>query len=285
PDGSTVYAAGQSLSSSGTSTEFVTVANDAASGDQLWVARYPGPGEGPNSSANALAVSADGARVFVTGRSRGEGGVDDYATVAYDAATGDQLWVSRYDGPTGGHDAALAVAVAPDGSAVFVTGLSQNGIRIDYATVAYDAATGDQLWVARYDGPAGNDDDASAVAVSPDGATVFVTGRSLGGATGNDYATIAYDAASGDEPWVARYDGPAGSQDFATALAVAPDGGTVIVTGRSFGVGTATDYATVAYDAASGDELWVARYDGPARGQDAANALSVSPDGARVYVT
>src|SRR5690606_30103087 len=52
PDGSTVYAAGQSLSSSGTSTEFVTVANDTASGDQLWVARYPGSGEGPNSSAN-----------------------------------------------------------------------------------------------------------------------------------------------------------------------------------------------------------------------------------------
>ena len=59
----------------------------------------------------------------------------------------------------------------------------------DYATIAYNAATGAQRWAKRYDGPGTGDGQAYSAAVSPNGATVFVTGYS--GGTG-DYATIAY---------------------------------------------------------------------------------------------
>ena len=59
------------------------------------------------------------------------------------------------------------MAVSPDGKAVFVTGYSgsQTTGGYDYATVAYNPATGAQLWVKRYNGPAG-DDFAHSMTVS-----------------------------------------------------------------------------------------------------------------------
>ena len=85
-------------------------------------------------------------------------------------APGSQLWVTYYNGPGNGFDAASSVAVSPGGSRVFVTGESQ-GTRsgLDYATVAYSAATGARLWAARYNGPGNGNDAASSVAVSPRG--------------------------------------------------------------------------------------------------------------------
>jgi len=140
-----------------------------------------------------------------------------------------------------------------------------------------------RLWKARYDGPGNNTDGATALGVRPDGKRLFVTGYSVDPTTSYDYATVAYDAATGRQRWVARYN-PA-ANDLANALAVSPDGATVIVTGQSFHQSSRYDYATVAYDAASGKRRWVARYNGPGNGDDVAYALGVSPDGARVSVT
>ena len=73
--------------------------------------------------------------VYVTG-SGYSGGGEDYATVAYRAATGRQLWVSRYHGPVN-NDGACCVAVSPAGTTVFVTGVSEGRTSYGYATVAY----------------------------------------------------------------------------------------------------------------------------------------------------
>jgi hypothetical protein len=74
---------------------------------------------------------------------------------------------------------------------VYITGPSYGGATdYDYATVAYNAATGARLWVNRYNGPANDEDDAYSVAVSPRGDKVFVTGTSR--EVGLDYTTIAY---------------------------------------------------------------------------------------------
>ena len=282
PDGSKVFVTGQSNTSA--SSDYATIAYDATTGTQLWAKRYNGPANFFDG-ANALGVSPDGSKVFVTGQSDGSGGFD-YATIAYDAATGTQLWVKRYNGPENLGNVANALGVSPDGSRVFVTGESVgSGSEFDYATVAYDAATGTQQWVTRYNGSANNVDVANALGVSPDGSRVFVTGESIGPGGDFDYASVAYDAATGTQRWVRRFNGAANQGDIAHALGVSPDGSRVFVTGESIGSGNASDYLTIAYNAATGQRSWMKRKNGPANGEDVANALGVSPDGSRVFVT
>ncbi len=252
---------------------------------EKWVARYNGGGNGTDL-AEVVRVSPNGTRVFVTGRSLGSGGNNDYATVAYDAFTGEQLWSARYNGPSNGIDFSLSLAVSPDGSRVFATGGSQGqGTSFDYATVAYDAATGEQQWVARHDGPVSGSDSAQAIEVSQDGSRVVVTGSGPGVGSSNDYSTVAYNAATGEQLWAARYDGPGSGPDFAQALVVSPDASRVLITGHSPGVSGQFDYATVAYDAGTGQQQWVARHNGPTNGADFATALGVTADGSRVIVT
>src|SRR5207244_1362519 len=118
------------------------------------------------------------------------------------ASTGSRLWVKRYNGPGNGFDSASSLGVRPDGSKVFVTGASEGTLTYgDSATVAYKASIGTRVWVRRYHGPE-NGDGATALAVSPDGSKVFVTGASLVSACCHDYATVVYNASTGTRLWV-----------------------------------------------------------------------------------
>jgi len=113
--------------------------------------------------------------VFVTGQSAGRKTGPDYATVAYDAATGRQLWVRRHNGFGSNPDIAYSVAVSPAGTSVFVTGQSWSGRTTGaYATIAYSATTGRQLWSRRYNVRGGW---AYSVAVNQAGTIMFVSGE------------------------------------------------------------------------------------------------------------
>ncbi len=270
-------------------SDYATIKYDA-DGNQLWVARYNAGASGPLGGARALAVDSSG-NVYVTGSSDGSSTSFDYATIKYDTH-GNMLWIARYNGPGNTRDSARAVAIDNAGN-VYVTGTTGtqpiSGQGGDYATIKYDA-DGNQLWVARYNGPSISSpfgESARDIAVDNSG-NVYVTGFSDATGTGfrgYDYATIKYDA-DGNEIWVARYNGPGNGLDEPSALAL--DGtGNVYVTGESTGAGTATDYATIKYDA-DGNELWVARYNGPRTGEpqntDRARALALDSAG-NVYVT
>jgi WD40 repeat protein len=282
-DGSEVFVTGYSYGPA--YHDYATIAYDASSGARLWSKRYDGPGN-VQDRARALGVSPDGSAVFVTGGSAGSTSGVDYATVAYDASSGAELWVTRYNGPADRSDPAYALTVSPDGSAVFVTGQSVGSTsRADYATVAYDASSGAELWTRRYDGPGNASDGARALGVSPDGTAVFVTGKSTGSTSGVDYATVAYNASTGARLWLKRFAGPGDGFDFATALGVSPDGTRIFVAGSSFRPMSNFDYATVAYDASTGVRRWTTRYDGTGNSIDYANALGVTPDGTAVFVT
>lgn len=267
PDGSQVFIAGGSDSKG-----LVTVAYDAATGQQQWDSALVTPGSG--DQAIAVAVSPDGSTVFATG---GAGG--SYVTIAYSAATGQQLWVSRYSGDA----SPAALALSPDGTTVYVTGTSKTKkTSWDYATVAYQAATGRQLWASRYNGRAGKGDFAHALAVSPDGSTVYVTGGSQGRTSGLDAATIAYQASTGRQLWVSRYNGRANGADAGASVAVSLDGTRVFITGTSEGKTSHQDIFTAAYAAAHGTPLWTRRYNGPANLDDEGQKVIVSPDGGTV---
>ena len=263
-----------------------TPGSEAASGRgrELWLARYDGPAH-DSEYVSDVAVGPDGAIVFVTGSSLGATSGLDYRTIAYEAATGSEIWTRHYNGPGDSTDYGGGVVLSPDGATVFVTGTS-DGSSSDYATIAYDASTGTRRWVARYDG--GDTDSLRAQEVSPDGNLVFVTGQSITreGSGGDTYATVAYDASTGEQVWVRRYDVAGNDYDIATALDVSPDGSAVFVTGISKRWSSrGNDYTTLAYDASTGAKLWLQRYDGPRHVTDEASDLDVSPDGSVVFVT
>jgi uncharacterized delta-60 repeat protein len=209
--------------------DYLTIKYDSA-GQERWVARYNGPGNGLDI-AQAIALDNSG-NVVVTGWN------GDFATIKYNPA-GQQQWVARYDG--GDYDLAYALAIDGSGN-VCVTGTSGHlNTASDYSTVKYNSA-GQQQWVAEYNGPSAfSSDSANAVAVDSAG-NVYVTGQSTGPSPYQypDYVTIKYNSA-GQQQWLARYNGPGDADDNAVAIAVDMIGN-VYVTGTSNG-----DFLTIKY--------------------------------------
>ena len=190
----------------------------------------------------------------------------------------DTAWVSRYNGPSDGDDASLAMAI-DDSGGVYVTGYSvQNDTSLDYVTIKY-LENGDTAWVRRYNGPGDYVDIAYGIAVDSY-KNVYVTGESEGVDTRRDYATIRYYP-NGDTAWVRRYTATGNGLDGAHDVVVdASDN--VYVTGLSRS-GPGTFKTTVKYHS-NGDSAWVRSYKGPGELSWAGGAMTTDLFGF-VYVT
>ena len=293
----------------------------AVGGTQLWASPYRGLGG--STQASGMMASPDGSQVFATGTSAEAGGTTDFVTVAYNTATGAKQWIRSYSA-NGRPMQAKAIAVSPDGTKVIVVGQKTGPVRTELQAVAYDAATGAELWHTVFD--QSRHASRHAVTVSPDGATVWMAatygnGFSRAVPLGYDSATgasaakgtvtglqtpaaitvspdssmvllagsgpgadvVAYNAATGARLWSQKLCGF--SMCSGIDVKVSPDGSMIFVTGTT-GTKTVTpmsDYTTVAYHS-TGIQAWVAHYTGPAKDSTAAK-VAVSPDGSTVYVT
>jgi hypothetical protein len=293
PDGKTVFVI--KAVHGGLRASFATSAYSASTGTRLWSRRYHGRALGVEEPS-VVAVSPGGGTVFVTGSSSGLTSGSDYATVAYSAASGKQLWVSRYNARGRAADGPVAMTVSPSGAAVYVTGISifrsDAGERA-FSTVAYGTASGKSLWTRRYYLPSRNPlkegNVATSVAVSHDGKRVFVAGRSTKKGLGVGFATVAYAATSGRQLWVRRYQ-TAKHNDYAVDMLVSPrGGGTVIVAGDSVlgGLGgsvTRSDDLVVAYTESTGRTKWVSRIADDNFAEEYVGDAALSPDGRSFYL-
>jgi ribosomal protein L27 len=231
-----VYVTGKSIGN-GTDLDYATIKYDS-SGNELWVRRYNGSSNRADE-ATAIAVD-DRGNVYVTGQSIGIG--YDYATIKYDSS-GNELWVSRYDGSAHGRDGACGIAVDGSGNVYVIGNSTGSATASDYATLKYDSS-GNELWVRTYSSSGSYNDWASGISVDFAG-NIYVTGYNLTIATACNYVTIKYNT-SGNVLWMQIYNGPGNWGDHARAIAL-DDSGNVYVTGESWGISSNYDYATIKY--------------------------------------
>jgi hypothetical protein len=270
-----VYVTGQS-DGIGTMGDIATIKYNSI-GDILWVRRYNGMVDSLDV-ANGLALD-DSGNVYVTGFSTGGGTSYDFITIKYNSV-GDTLWVRKYDGPGSGFDIAWDIDVDPSGDVYVIGSTDGIGTSFDFTTIKYNGSTGDTLWVRRHNGTGNTGDEARAISVDASG-FAYVTGRTNGIGSGDDFTTIKYSSI-GDTLWVRTYNGPGNGPDLANDIVIGPLG-YVYITGWSPGSGSFGDYATIKYTG-SGDTVWVSRYNGPGNSDDVANGIALDAFN-NVYVT
>ncbi len=249
-----------------------------SNGDELWAEFYNGP---DNAYDYLTAITTDNlGNIYLTGQSGPAGNDKDWATIKYDPE-GVEQWAVRFLGIADYHASAEDLVVDADGN-VYVTGYSPKDVSfssIDITTIKYNSA-GEEEWVAYYDGPAADRDEARAITIDPFG-NIYVTGYSKGLTSNDDFVTIKYNPA-GVEQWVRHYDGDAKSVDEAIDIGI-DHLNNIVICGSSTGIGTNIDFATVQYNSL-GEEQWVQRFNGTANQMDVPKELAINESG-DVFVT
>ncbi len=219
-DGSgNVYVAGHS--SNQQSQWAILLLKYDADGNLLWAVRHNG--SAGNSFAISMALTANG--VVLTGVASDNGG--DVLTMAYDA-DGNQLWKDQFNSQGTSEDQPFDIAV--DGEGNVIVGATVDGTIFDptrdYAVLKYDAS-GNLVWMQRYDGPANDWDDLNAIDLDIKN-NIYVTGQSNGVDTGPDFATLRYET-DGTTMWEARYSSDGNKSDQAMDILIDGEGNVFVV--------------------------------------------------------
>ena len=280
PDGKTVFATA-SLYDGSDEHAIATVAIDAATGATRWRTVE----DSASMNASALTVDPLGDRVYVVGqRMTADGSVG--ITLAYDAGTGEQQWLSEHSAPTG-RTGAWRVAANPDGRRLYVAAgdLDEGGSTIDVVLLVLDTATGEQRAETHYPTkgfpPAG-------ISVSADGSLVVVEEANIATSL-NNALTLAYDA-EGKLLWNARF---AGCDQFKCSarpwysgpVTVSADGSRVFVTSLGVLVAGGTVFHTTAYNGKTGAQLWTTPHPWNAGDCFCGPSVATSPDGQDVFIS
>ncbi|UCF42280.1 MAG: SBBP repeat-containing protein [Planctomycetota bacterium] len=239
-DSGNVYVTGKSEGAPG-NQDIVTIKYEA-DGNEAWAARYNGPDNGQDFG-EALAIDVSG-NIYVTGSSDVNSTSGYTCTIKYDT-NGNEVWVSRYKGPTS--DWAYGDKIILDDSGnIYVSGVA-GGSSQDYATIKYGSDSNEPEWVALYDGAQSIMDAPTDIALDESG-NVYVTGTANIHIPGigdpeppsGNVATIKYGPDSNEPIWIAEYDGPPNNVDFGTAVALGSSGNVYVA-------GIGAGYLTVKY--------------------------------------
>jgi hypothetical protein len=138
---------------------------------------------------------------------------------------------------------------------------------------------GNFIWLSKYIMPVYLLAAANAITINRQGSFLLAAGS--GTFDSRDFLTIGFNAITGDTLWVQKYDGPNHGYDEINDM-VMDKYGNVYVTGRSEGVGTGYDYATIKYSPI-GQQLDLIRYN-YYNGTDIASGITIDTN-LNVYVT
>jgi cysteine-rich repeat protein len=271
PDGANVYVA------SGTDDAVAVFRRDPATGALTFVqVQRDGGGVDGLADAEAVAVSPDGAHVYVAG------GTDDAVAVfRRDATTGALGFVEVQRNGVGGVDGldkAVSLVVSPDGASAYAAGRWDNAVAVfrrDPATGALSFVEVQRDGVGDVDGLGG----ARSVALSPDGAHVYVAGG-----TDDAVAVFRRDATTSRLSFVEVQRNGVGAVRGLRgprSVVLSPDGGRVYVASS-----VSDAIAVFQRDATTGTLTFVERVqdgEGVTDGLNAASGVIVSPDGNEVY--
>ncbi len=242
PDGAHVYAVGAATAASGQLTAYTRSSEPGPLFGKLGLlATIDQGGVAALAGASAVVVSGDGRHVYVA--SAGSNAVLVFTrdwnplSPSFGALTA-MASATMVDGVGGvnGLAGAAALALSPDGAHLYVAGAGDDAV----AVFERSAASGALDWVEVEVDGAGSSAlaGAAALAVSPDGAHLYVSG-----ADDAALAVFSRDAGSGELSWREDHvDGSGGVTDLvgASAVVVSPDGAQVYVA-------AATDGAVVAF--------------------------------------
>jgi outer membrane protein assembly factor BamB len=265
------------------SEEMVVTAHDPATGRQTWQVRQAGA-DGAALAAKRVAVTDS--RVFVAGQRPAS---HELVLLAVDARTGRTAWLVDHAGAPADQGDPVAVVATPGGERVYVTAISwKDPPYVQWVTVAYDGATGKQLWVSRHRDE-GSAAQPNGMVLRPGGDLLYVTGwskqnRIVGGSFA--FLTIAYDASNGKPVWSGG-SSASGADELAWSVDVDPGGGRVYVAGYTGG--NTPGYRLEARGARTGEALWSSFVPLLTPTQDDQGLFGLArvrsaPDGREVYV-
>ncbi|HRE40851.1 MAG TPA: SBBP repeat-containing protein [Ignavibacteria bacterium] len=262
-----IYATGFAFMNSG--RKIVTIKYNPL-GTIEWISEY---GPAPiNETTEQVRITVDiSGNIIVTAPSAGTG--DDIVVLKYNN-NGNLLWDKRFSGPGSFFDEPRAITTDVNGN-IYICGrnwMGSNGD--DFITLKYSAG-GELIWSKTYNGTGNNNDQANSIAVDNSG-NVFVTGQSFGVGTNRDYLTIKYNS-NGDTLWTKRYSGTSNRDDIPTVIKIL--NGDPIITGYSYNIMTRNDFTTIRYNSETGNQTWIAKYNGPTDSTERAFSMHIDNSG------
>ncbi len=167
-------------------------------GNQKWLRKWSASNT-YNYFETPHALVVDSAENIYTTGSEDVTNMHACVTMKYDSS-GTQQWVRYYTYLTVNVlDVGRAICLDLQGN-IYVAGNSPSNLsggNHDYFTIKYDPS-GTLQWNIRYNG-LGNQMDRAGVVLVDSVGSIYITGYSYGGGTGNDYATVKYSYITGQE--------------------------------------------------------------------------------------